>query len=106
MNVQAVAIEDYTFFRERESPAESSFKHYLLIEFPTGAAWMKSFDGSLRRLTARYAVNESSCLHGNQGGIADTIDESIGSSLCFRDELFLCLKTNQTKIFIEKEHMQ
>ena len=26
MNVQAVAIEDYTFFRERESPAESSLK--------------------------------------------------------------------------------
>jgi len=26
MNVQAVAIEDYTFFRERESSAESSLK--------------------------------------------------------------------------------
>ena len=31
---------------------------------------MKLYNSS-RRVTARYAVNESPCLHGNQGGIAD-----------------------------------
>ena len=66
---------------------------------------MKNFNSS-RRLTARYAVNESLCLHRNQGGIADTIDEILVRPLVLRDGLFLFLKTNQTKIFIEKEHMQ
>lgn len=66
--------------RERRPPAVSFLKRWLLTEFPTGAAWMK-FYNSPRRVTARYAVNESldfMCLYKqmryrNQGGIADYI---------------------------------
>ena len=32
------ATDDYTFFRERESPAESSLKNKVVIDFHTGAA--------------------------------------------------------------------
>ena len=55
------------------------------------------FYNSSRRVTARYAVNESSFFTGchrhraedeNQGGIADTIDEIIGSSLSFKGRTF------------------
>lgn len=39
MNVQAVMPRDcYTFFRERESPAESSLKNKVIIDVHTGAA--------------------------------------------------------------------
>lgn len=37
--VQAyMAADGYTFFRERESPAESSLKNKVIIDFHTGAA--------------------------------------------------------------------
>ena len=32
------AADDYTFFRERESPAESSLKNKVIIDIHTGAA--------------------------------------------------------------------
>ena len=32
------AADGYTFFRERESPAESSLKNKVIIDFHTGAA--------------------------------------------------------------------
>ena len=32
------ATDGYTFFRERESPAESSLKNKVIIDFHTGAA--------------------------------------------------------------------
>ena len=32
------AADDYTFSRERESPAESSLKNKVIIDFHTGAA--------------------------------------------------------------------
>ena len=32
------ATDDYTFFRERESPAESSLKNKVIIDLHTGAA--------------------------------------------------------------------
>ena len=32
------ATDDYTFFRERESPAENSLKNKVIIDFHTGAA--------------------------------------------------------------------
>ncbi len=32
------ATDDYTFFRERESPAESSLKNKVIIDIHTGAA--------------------------------------------------------------------
>ena len=34
--------DDYTFFRERESPAESSLKNKVIIDFHTGAAIVNS----------------------------------------------------------------
>ena len=33
-----LATDDYTFFRERESPAESSLKNKVIIDIHTGAA--------------------------------------------------------------------
>ena len=33
-----LATDGYTFFRERESPAESSLKNKVIIDFHTGAA--------------------------------------------------------------------
>lgn len=33
-----MATDDYTFSRERESPAESSLKNKVIIDFHTGAA--------------------------------------------------------------------
>lgn len=33
-----MATDDYTFFRERESPAESSLKNKVIIDIHTGAA--------------------------------------------------------------------
>ena len=34
------ATDGYTFFRERESPAESSLKNKVIIDFHTGAAFV------------------------------------------------------------------
>ena len=35
-----LTTDDYTFFRERESPAESSLKNKVIIDFHTGAAFV------------------------------------------------------------------
>ena len=43
--------DDYTFFRERESPAESSLKNKVIIDFHTGAAFVNQqgyFDSLLQ----------------------------------------------------------
>ena len=37
------AADGYTFFRERESPAESSLKNKVIIDFHTGAAAVNKF---------------------------------------------------------------
>lgn len=37
-----LVTDDYTFFRERESPAESSLKNKVIIDFHTGAAIVNS----------------------------------------------------------------
>ena len=37
------ATDGYTFFRERESPAESSLKNKVIIDFHTGAAAVNKF---------------------------------------------------------------
>ena len=45
------ATDDYTFFRERESPAESSLKNKVIIDFHTGAAFVNQqgyFDSLLQ----------------------------------------------------------
>ena len=38
VQAKQIATDDYTFSRERESPAESSLKNKVIIDFHTGAA--------------------------------------------------------------------
>jgi len=76
-------------------------------------------NNSSRRVTARYAVNESSYFvgcnlydteDGNQGGNADFIRPlyvmHAGDFFICKKEQFGCITENYTKIFIEKERMQ
>ena len=43
VQVKQFTTDDYTFFRERESPAESSLKNKVIIDFHTGAAAVNKF---------------------------------------------------------------
>ena len=38
VQIKQFITDDYTFFRERESPAESSLKNKVIIDLHTGAA--------------------------------------------------------------------
>ncbi len=43
VQVKQFTTDDYTFSRERESPAESSLKNKVIIDFHTGAAAVNKF---------------------------------------------------------------
>jgi len=51
-----LATDDYTFFRERESPAESSLKNKVIIDLHTGAAAVNKIISVAADVSTRYVV--------------------------------------------------